>query len=483
MKNRILSLIIVAMAMFFAGCQDLEELNVNPNSPTVEKANPSLLLPKILYEVGNEITNGLAWGLGMQVSQAASSNNFTGSDIYSWGTYGGTWNLFYRNARDCQNLYVIGEERNNDNLKAISLVIKSYIFTTATEMWGDIPYSEALSGKTDGNFQPTYDSQKSIYEGILRDYDLALTLFNDLNSVDGDIMFDGDVNKWRKLTNSLKIRTIMRLENKWSEMGLSAADLQSIVSTGMIMESNDDNGKVDYLANAPNQWPKYAGRVGGFDEKRMSKRSELRLKSMNDPRMMILFRQVDNPDSAGVFRGVANGLSEDNAQKYNGGAKNQSRLGLRFREIPDAVDMMFMHYSELQFLLAEAAEKGYISGTAETYYNNGVQANFDYLGAVMDGSYMTQEGVDYNLNSNESKLELIAKQKWISLFMCGLESWFDWRRTGLPYMKPGQDALFDQVPVRIQYPDDEKVLNKSNYDAVISSQGPDEIITDFWLLK
>lgn len=485
MKKRNINLLALAVVAIMAavGCTDLEEFNDNPNSPTVEKANPALLLPKILYETGDEVTEGLSWGLGNQVMQLVSSNNFTGADIYSWGTYEGTWELFYKNARDCQNLYAIGEERSNDNLKAVSLVLKSWIFSNTTEMWGDIPYTEALAGKADGTFQPKYDNQKDIYTGILADYKTALDLFNTQDVLEGDIMFDGDIDKWIKFTNSLRIRTIMRLESKWSEMGLSASSLQDIVSSGNIMQSNDDNGLVEYLETAPNQWPLYTARVGSFDEKRMSQRAERQLKAIDDPRMFVLYRSVDNPDSPDVYRGVPNGLSEDNAQKFNGGAKNQSRLGTRFREEPGAVDMIFMHYAELQFILAEAAEKGYISGDAETYYLNGINANFEYYGLTAESSYLDQEGVDYNSNGSESKLELIAKQKWVSLFMVGLEGWFDWRRTGLPAIEPGQDALFNQVPVRIQYPDNEKVLNKDNYDAVLSRQGADEIITDAWISK
>ena len=106
-----------------------EELNTNPNQPTVDKANPDLILPKVISEVGNELTAGIAWGFGNVVSQAVATNNFTSVDIYAWGTYSGTWNSMYRNARDAQNLIIIAEERGNDNLKAVALVLKSYIFS------------------------------------------------------------------------------------------------------------------------------------------------------------------------------------------------------------------------------------------------------------------------------------------------------------------------------------------------------------------
>ncbi|MEL7162541.1 MAG: SusD/RagB family nutrient-binding outer membrane lipoprotein, partial [Bacteroidota bacterium] len=91
-------------------------------------------------------------------------------------------------------------------------------------------------------------------------------------------------------------------------------------------------------------------------------------------------------------------------------------------------------------------------------------------------------GVAY-AGDTDAKLALIARQKWLSLFMVGLEAWFDYRRTDLPALTPGPDAVLDQLPVRIQYPDDEQVLNDDNYRAAVSSQGPDEIFTDTWLTR
>lgn len=484
-------LILVGILVMQACTEGFEELNTNPNQPTVDKANPDLILPKVIYEVGNELTDGLAWGLGNIVSQSVATNNFTGNDIYNWGTYSGTWNLFYRNARDAQNLIIIAEERGNDNLKAVALVLKAYIFTYLTEMWGEIPYSQALNGKGvngDAVFEPAYDEQQVVYTGILADYAEANSLFGAAGSVGGDILFNGDVAKWQKLCNALRIRTIMRLEKRWGEMGLNGNDIQQIMDSYPVMESNADNAVLPYLATSPNQWPLQTTRVGSFDEKRMSQRIEGVLKSTNDPRLSVLFRPIDNQDSIGVFRGVPNGLSEDNAINFNGGPKNQSRLGNRFRDTDDPanvdVDMTFMQYNELMFVLAEAAEKGYIDGDAETYYLNGIHATMSYYGVSPTTGFFEQEGVSYKSGTTqEERLTLIGTQKWLGLFMVGLEAWFDFRRTGIPRLRPGPDALFDEVPVRIQYPDDEKVLNESNYNSAVSRQGADEIYTKPWVLQ
>ncbi len=485
---KLLTALLVMLTIF--SCTDgFEEINTNPNQPTVDQANPDLILPKVLYEVGDELTSDMGWGFGNIVAQLVATNNFTGVDIYNWGTEAGTWNLLYRNARDAQNLEIIANERGNDNLKAVALVLKSFIFSQLTEMWGDIPYTQALSGKIDDPiFEPAYDEQSVIYQGILADYETAFGLFGGTGSLGGDILFGGDVVKWQKLCNSLRFRTIMRLENKWADLGLSGADLQQIVDSGVWMASNADNATLPYLSTSPNQWPLQTTRVGSFDEKRMSQRIETTLKDINDPRLSVLFRPVDNQETPGVFSGIPNGLSEDNAINFNGGPKNQSRLGNRFRDTEEPsnvnVDMTFMQYNELMFLLAEAAEKGYISGDAETFYLAGINATMEYYGVTADDAYFAQAGVNYSLTgSQEERLELIGTQKWLGLFMVGLEAWYDFRRTGIPALTPGQDALFNEVPVRIQYPDAEQVLNGSNYDAVISRQGADEIFTKPWLLQ
>ncbi|WP_116107225.1 SusD/RagB family nutrient-binding outer membrane lipoprotein [Lewinella sp. IMCC34191] len=475
---RPLSLLFLAVMLF--ACGDLEEFNENPNAPSIDQASPDLILPKILYEVGDELTSSLAWGTGNTLAQLVASNNFTGTDRYLLGSYGGTWNLLYRNARDAQNVIALGERLNNPNYQAAGLLLRGFCMQFLTEMYGDVPFTEALGGKTEGNFQPAYTPQRDIYVQLLADYERAADLFDPTVGLNGDILHDGDIPRWIEFANALRLRTIMRLEDKWDEVGLSAADLQSFVTEANHMDELEDSALLPYLPVGANRWPQHTGRVGGFDEKRMSVTIEGVLEELNDPRLGILFRPVDNPDSD-EYVGVPNGLSEDAASNYNGGALNQSRLGTRFREEPDAVDMVFIHYPEVQFLLAEAAEKGYIEGDAEAFYLEGIRSTMTYYGTEATDEYLSQEGVAYTDDRDEN-LRLIARQKWLSLFMVGLEAWFDYRRTGLPELTPGPDATLDRIPLRIQYPDEEQVLNTTNYQAAVARQGADMIGMPTWLL-
>lgn len=460
--------------------ENFKEINKNPNTPAANEANPALLLPKILFEVGNMMTASEAWGFGNTVAQLVATNNFTGNDIYNWGTRSGTWNTFYRNMRDANNLILLGEQQANPAYQGAGILLRSWMLANLTEMWGDVPYSQALKGKED-EFSPVYDNQSDIYKTLLADLKKASNLLSQGGNMVGDIMYGGNTTKWEQLANALQLRYIMRTEKKWGELGINGPiEIQNLINSNTLLKSNDDNGAIPYLEGT-NRWPLNTSRVGSFDEKRMSQRIETVLKATNDPRMKVLFRPVDNPES-NEYIGVPNGLSEDNASNFNGGAKNQSRLGTRFREEAATVEMIIMHFSEQQFILAEAAIKEYIDGNVEDLYNSAIASNMAYYG-IMDATTFLADASVKLTGNNEENLEKIATQKWLAFFMVGNEAWYDFRRTGLPALVPGPNALFEEVPVRLQYPSTEQVLNADNYQSVIQSQGPDEIDTKMWLLK
>ena len=484
MKNRNILIISVACFLMIVGCtEDFEEVNRNPNAPTVDEANPALVLPKILFETGNHMTASIAWSFGNVISQLTSTNNFTGTSRYLYGSFTGTWNLLYRNIRDANNLIEIGQLRNNAAYEASGLILRAWMLSNLTDMYGDVPFSEALRGKED-IFQPQYDRQADIYQSILTDLDDAIALLEEGGQIDGDIMFGGDLTKWAKLANSLKLRYLLRLESKWGELNLDgSSEMQEIFNGGNVFTSNDDNAAVSYLEGS-NRWPLHTTRIGSFDEKRMSTAIEEVLKDLDDPRLPVLFRPVDNPDSD-EFLGIPNGLSEDAASNFNGGANNQSRLGVRFREEPATVEMIIMHHAELMFILAEAQAKGYINTgqSTEELFLTAIQSNLDYYAEISEedkDAFLGQE--DLKLTGS-GDLEKIITQKWLSLFMVGNEAWYNYRRTNLPPLTPGPDAVINELPSRIFYPDDEQVRNTEAYQNVIERQGPDEITTRPWLLK
>ncbi|WP_202928017.1 SusD/RagB family nutrient-binding outer membrane lipoprotein [Cyclobacterium salsum] len=501
--------LLILVGMVSSCDKDFEEVNRNPNSP--ETVSSSLLLPNIIRNASNEII-GKGWGIGNVVMQYTSKIQFTNEDRYNWGPEGNPYSVFYNTLRDVNNVVLISTEQGENNYVGVALVMKSLMYAFMTDAYGDLPYTEATGAKEGINY-PKFDRQEIIYEGILSDLEQANQLFGtSAEALDGDILFQGDIMKWKKLSNSLRLRALMRLSDREDP----SAAMQAIVANPQqfpIFEGNEDNAALQYLPDVPNQHYLYTTRSGSFDEYRLSTTVEGYLKDLSDPRLFAYF-QPTNASGAGIigapedYAGVPNGLADEDALDYSptgdpdrGGSNFISRVGLLFSCLvcsdyasPIGFQTMLMGYSELQFLLAEAREKGYISvGDAGTYYENGIKASFDYyeerlrvanlteLADVVqpEAGYYSQQDVAYT-GSQQEKLEKIGTQKWLALFFNGLEGWFDWRRTGIPEIEPGPAAYIETVPVRFMYPTGVQALNKENYEQAVSVQGQDRITTRVW---
>ncbi|SIN67280.1 SusD/RagB family nutrient-binding outer membrane lipoprotein [Algoriphagus halophilus] len=499
----------LAFALALTSCdKDFEEINMNPNSP--ETVSSSLLLPTIIRNSTNEIS-GKAWGYGNVVMQYTAKIQFTNEDRYNWGPEGNPYSTFYNSLRDINNMISISTEANQNNYVAVAKIMRAHMFSFMTDAYGDLPYSEATKAKESINY-PVFDSQEQIYSNILSELEEANELLGSTNEViEGDILFEGDVMSWKKFANSLRLRILMRLSDRIDP----SAAMQTILSDPTkypVFTSFEDQAALQYLQDVPNQHGLYTTRSGSFDEYRLSENMESVLKELNDPRLYA-YAQPTNDSGAGIigevddYQGVPNGLADEEALAYSpsgdpakGGSNFISRVGLLWScsactslANPIGAQAILMSYAELQFILAEASEKGYITGDAATYYNNGVKAAFNYYESryrivnlpeiadllVFDEAYLTQPKVAYT-GSTEEKLSKIGTQKWLSLFFTGLEAWYDWRRTDYPKIEPGPAAYINTVPVRFMYPSSIQALNGDNYEAAIQRQGPDAITTRVW---
>ena len=250
--------------------------------------------------------------------------------------------------------------------------------------------------------------------------------------------------------------------------------MQDILNGGMVMNSNADNGTIDYLTSAPNQWVIFNEREGRYTDVRMSATIDTILNGLSDPRVDVLFKPT--AVSPTEYKGLPNGLSRDSQTAYN--LSDISLVGAFFRDIPDGPSANFMHYSELQFAMAEAAERGLLSGPASGYYEEGIRASFEYYGLTVDASYLSAPGVVLDGTNN---LERILTQKWVSLFLVGHEAWFNIRRTGYPVLEIPADNLNGNVfPVRYRYPESEQAVNGANYSAAVGSLGADDYNQASW---
>lgn len=483
MKYFIISMLF-ALTILSSCEKDLEEINVNPNVPLV--VTPDLLLPNVIRETVNQ-TMSENWSIGNITVQHIAKIQFVNDDRYGWGVRDGMWNTFYTSLRDVNNILIISREKGQKNYEAVGLILKSWMFAMLTDLYGNVPYAEAINAKN-GIYLPVYDTQEAIYSGILADLKTASEIIGTTSeSVSGDILFGGKTSNWKKFANSLRLRYLMRISGRRDV----SADMKSIVdnpATYPVFASNTDNAQLTYTKVFPNQFPLHTSRVGSFDEFRLSKHLCDTLLWLNDPRLKVFSRPTAAtealPEAQRVYAGVPNGLDDVTALTYNGGAQNISRVGSYFFE--DAITDIgitvakgnIMTYAELQFILAEAAQKSLITGNAQTYYENGIKAGFSMFATEIPADYLTAANVAFD---NAKALEQIGLQKWIAYFFNGIEAWLDWRRTGFPTIKPGPANLNDnKVPVRYIYPLSEQSLNEANRNSAVAAQGADNLNTHVW---
>jgi hypothetical protein len=479
--------ILAAALIFLPACtDDFVEKNTDPNAIT--DITPDLLLPGIIRTSVTEMVNQ-SWSIGNIVIQHTAKIQFVSEDRYTWGDRDGLWNNMYDNLRNVQLLIELSDQSNSKNYKGIALIMRAWMYSLLTDAYGDVPYTEATKGLT-GIFKPKYEKQEVIYAGILNDLKSANEMLGSGETVVGDLIYNGNVEKWKKLANSLRLRYLLRISGVKDVKAEMQAILADPASFPIFSEAskNNDNGTLRYLTTAPNQFPLYTARQGSFDEFRLSKNLGDKLTELSDPRIAAYAQPTDASVAAGSprYTGVPNGLNEVAALDYAGGPNNVSRAGSLFYKgsITDrglnVAKGYIMGYPELQFVLAEAVRKGLVtsSKTAQWYYEEGVKTAFAYADVPMPANYLTSNGVAY---SDANALTLIGTQKWIALFFTGLEAWFDWRRTGIPTINAGQDNVNGgRVPVRFAYPRSEQILNETSLNEAVTRQGPDTYNTRVW---
>lgn len=444
MKN--IKIILCAFLSFVlaTGCtEDFEELNESPNRSSEVPAH--LLLGYSQRNFVNTIYNVQAGGdMGECWAQHWSKVQY--NDEARYVPRRGVIDNVYRNIysltiSEAKAMYGLAEMTENTNLQGIALVMQAIGYQTLVELYGPIPFTESIDV---ANSQPAYDDESVIFEGVIQMLtDAASLLSNGSGSItaSSDLFYGGDTSKWLKLANSLKFRALMRISSTRSV----DAELQAIVNTGNIFKENGDSAQLTYLAAAPDANPIWETiEDGSRPEYKVSSVLVELLKNLNDPRLEIY---ASPAESDGEIRGKPAGYgnqtplpNEDLGYTY----ANISGLGEFYLnpELPGVV----MSYSQLNFLMAEAANKGYISGglsATNNYYNKGISASFASNGLDAT-SYLSQDGI--SITSQSDGDIKIATQQWIALFGQGFESWTEWRRTKLPVLAPAEEGDINQIP-------------------------------------
>lgn len=525
--------IIGSLILIFAvSCQDkLVELNENPNAVAPNSANPNLMLAPVLSGAAKNYL-GLGFGhIGGVMQHMQEDGWYTGYNYYVWTP--DNWGNWYGLLRTNDLIATRAEEMGWPFHKGIALTMRAFLFGTITDLWGDAPYTEALKGgdATGPVTHPKYDSQETIYLGIIEDLQEAANLFAQGNNngiiPQYDLYYAGDVQRWHRFANSLLLRYYMRLSEKLPQVAKQG--VESIYQTGIYMQDVADDAKHDYLGtDRGNSWPIATGFTSDDTEFRRRKPCSTLLDVLlanNDPRAAVWFqpvycRWVEDPSLSvpvdpyirrnGVltttvslsdveyraeiaagntftrhfnpntfsteldtreYVGVPPGLLTPDAHNYNPTpgqiVQNQhvSQLAPIFRERTGGVlTMRLMSAAETAFILAEAAQRGWNAGSGETHYNRGILESLKAWGAAggYEG-YIVQTGVAYN-----STLSRIIEQKWIAGFAAATESWFDYRRTGLPNLQAGPAAEQPYLPVKLIYGENEINNNQANLEEALN---------------
>lgn len=470
-KINIYLLLVTMMAIGFAGCKkDLDAINTNPNAPI--EVEPPLLLRQVLYDYGDEMSyeGFVAGNLLGQYFTAIDFNLFDRHSLTEPQFGGNPWPVLYTNLRD--NQILLDQSRTNSAdavYEGPALILKAYLAAALTDIYGDVPYSEALQGKS-GIVTPAYDSQEAIYtgtDGILANLDAgiaAIEAYQGVQSLEGDILFQGDLASWITFAHSLKIKYLLRI----SDVYASGPELQAVYDTGDYMLSNAQNAVFNFTDGQPNNFRMANLRDGDFNLFIMSLTMDTILNGLDDPRRAVLFRPYANHSTGSMFKGLRNG---PDASQTSISVADYSLSGTIFRDHTGDLDANFLTAWETRFALAEAAQRGLITANAQMLYEEGVRLAFDYWHTALPNDYLTMGPAAFGMNGADP-IEQIVTQKWIANIINGYEGWIEWRRTGFPAFLPVQASLNNgMIPVRMPYPTDEDALNHDNFVIATTANG------------
>lgn len=481
MKKLIYICSFLALVSSVVSCdRNLDE--INKDASRINEPVASALLVPIQYNmaaVGYNRANDFTFDI-MQVSLDFPNEGNSLSRYYvTENTGNGFWNNSYRWLKQVDDLKKAATSEGDKNYLAISMVLNAWIYSNLTDTYGDIPFSQASN--LDGMImKPRFDKQKNIYIQLLDDLKAANALFVNKTLTGGDLFFkaDTDVNgivNWKKFCNSLSLRLLTRILNKDGEVNVKER-IQEIMNNPTvypIFQNNTDGVKVDITGIFPLMPP--IARPQDFTTGRAVSEFFLdALKANNDPRGTMFFTQAKDlkGNNIGYF-GAPSGYAFGTVFNVQPSNFNQA--------LAKAPLKIFVYpYAELQFTLAELAFKGIIQGSAKTYYENGVKASLEQWGAVVPANYFDNPVVAYG----EGGMKKIMLQKYIALFFVDQQQWFEKRRTGFPELPNNGGLLNDgNLPQRLMYPPNSRVLNPENYQDAVQQMGGDNINVKVWWSK
>lgn len=527
--KKYINLILLSSFLVVSSCDDrFAELNTDPNRPGADVFDPNLILPVATYGYGNMLTGYSGpilfqsmWIQSLASTSTGGANYYSNADKYvisgSTNNYiQGVWNNGYQIASRINQMQSLARTKDLSNLDAVGGIFKASTLAFVSDVYGDVPYTEGLQAE-EGITQPKYDSQSEAYMAMLMDLETSLASLNPAGDpIRNDVMYGGDLEKWRKFGYSMMLKMALRLVKV--DPAAAQAWVQKAVAGGVFTSPDDDalvpsdqaNGYSNQNANALNV-------VDDIYEVRWSDKTIDFLKATNDPRLSIV-AEVPPAGLAANRDGVVEGNSDPSVQlglpngfdltggafditthpEYPGptgsgadvaiiGAYSRPTAIYRDRDAP----VFALTYAEVQLLLADAAVRGLASGSAADYYKNGVEAAFVSIGKFGGRTVAVEDITNYtdahplDVSTTEASLKMINEQIWVttSLFANFVEAWNNWKRTGYPELTPVNfpgNFSSGQIPRRQPYPAGESGVNGESLSAAVSRMGGDDWITRTW---
>jgi hypothetical protein len=394
------------------------------------------------------------------------------------------WDALYRDVlsdlREARKIVeanqFITEGVKNNQLAQITIV-EVYAWSVLVNTFGNVPYTEALDIN---NSLPKFDDAQAIYLDLLDRLDIALPLLTTTSTGfgTGELLyasktaFASKIDYWKKFGNSVKLKLAMVLADQNTDRAAKAVS-EAAATPENLITTNDQSARFPYINDAPNNNPIATNLNASFTSRQDFIAANTIVDLMNtlqDPRRQFFFTQV-----GGEYKGGNYGFQND----YAVFSKISTKI------ITPSFESLFLDYAEVEFLLAEAIERGFISGSAAEHYDKAVTASITYWGGTPADAttYLARPEVAYATAAGDYK-QKIGTQKWIALFNRGWDAWVEWKRLDYPQLLPPSGTGIQvelKIPVRLIYPISEQTVNGNNRATAAEAIGGDLITTKlFW---
>ena len=443
-------LALTATPLVITSCRQELDINVDPNNPSQASLSGLLSASQVgfAFALGGEGTRMPASIVQHYAGHRAQPLDYAQYRITSSAT-DGTWTALYNTLMDMKEMENKAAASGNQAYLGVSKILQAHAFSVITDLFGDIPFSQALQGRT--NITPVYDKQEDIYPALITMIDegvAALTAATE--TISGDIVYGGDVTKWKKYGNSLKLRLLNHLSSRQPN---AAANF--LATNPSLIDTSVDDAKVAFGSVASNANPIYQFDVlSGRKDQAVASTIVNKMRALSDPRVSVYFEPVAGNALGlkGQYLGNAPGNDTEDSQK-----NRYSRVGSAYASIKAPV--VLMSAAEVNFIKAEVYHRASDS-RAQAAYQAAITQDFAALGLSSSSAstYLANANVAYN-----GTLQRIMEQKWITMFQASYESWVDWRRTGFPALTPAASNVTSNViPRNLPYPEVEINSNRAN---------------------